>query len=92
MIDLNDNDKAIRSLVEEYKMSMGGSFFNNYSKEPEDLKLEELMIENGINSHLFDTHKLLSIYDDLSEHNKREFFQRVVVAFIKFKFKEDTVE
>jgi hypothetical protein len=93
MIGLNDDDKTIESMVEEYKMSMGGSFFNNFTKEPEkDIELEELIIKKGIDNHLFDTHELLSIYDDLSEYNKREFFQRVVVAFIKFKFQEDAVE
>ncbi|MEL7671132.1 hypothetical protein [Methanobacterium sp.] len=90
---MNDDDKTIESMVEEYKMSMGGSFFNNFTKEPEkDIELEELIIKKGIDNHLFDTHELLSIYDNLSEYNKREFFQRVVVAFIKFKFQEDTVE
>ena len=93
MIGLNDDDKTIESMVEEYKMSMGGLFFNNFTKEPEkDMELEELIIKKGIDDHLFDTHELLSIYDNLSEYNKREFFQRVVVAFIKFKFQEDTVE
>jgi hypothetical protein len=93
MMGLNDDDKTIESMVEEYKMSMGGSFFNNFTKEPEkDIELEELIIKKGIDNHLFDTHELLSIYDNLSEYNKREFFQRVVVAFIKFKFQEDTVE
>ncbi|MCZ3366161.1 MULTISPECIES: hypothetical protein [Methanobacterium] len=90
---MNDDDKTIESMVEEYKMSMGGLFFNNFTKEPEkDMELEELIIKKGIDNHLFDTHELLSIYDNLSEYNKREFFQRVVVAFIKFKFQEDTVE
>lgn len=107
MISLNEDDKAIKStanelansqpsvvsIVEEYKMSMGGSFFNNFSKRPEkDLELEKLMIESGVNNHLFDTQELLSIYDNLSKYNKREFFQKVVVAFIKFKFHEDTME
>ena len=93
MIGLNDDDKTIESMVEEYKMSMGGLFFNNFTKEPEkDMELEELIIKKGIDNHLFDTYELLSIYDNLSEYNKREFFQRVVVAFIKFKFQEDTVE
>ena len=90
---LNDDDKTIESMVEEYKMSMGGSFFNDFTKKPDnDIELEELIIKNGIDNHLFDTHELLSIYDNLSEYNKREFFQKVVVAFIKFKFREDTVE
>ncbi len=93
MIGLNDDDKTIESMVEEYKMSMGGLFFNNFTKEHgKDMELEELIIKKGIDDHLFDTHELLSIYDNLSEYNKREFFQRVVVAFIKFKFQEDTVE
>ncbi len=85
MIGLNEEDKAIKSVIEEYKMSMGGSFFNNTS-ENHSIELERLIIEKGIENHLFDTHALLSIYDDLSEHNKREFFRKVVVAFIGFKF------
>ena len=90
---LNDDDKIIESMVEEYKMSMGGSFFNDFTKKSDkDIELEELIIKKGIDNHLFDTHELLSIYDNLSEYNKREFFQRVVVAFIKFKFQENTVE
>ena len=90
---LNDDDKTIESMVEEYKMSMGGSFFNDFTKKPDkNIELEELIIKKGIDNHLFDTHELLSIYDNLSEYNKREFFQRVVVAFIKFKFQENTVE
>lgn len=90
---LNDDDKTIESIVEEYKMSMGGSFFNDFTKKPdEDTELEELIIKNGIDNHLFDTHELLSIYDNLSEYNKREFFQKVVVEFIKFKFQEGTAE
>ena len=108
MMGLNDDDKTIELMVEEYKMSMGGSFFNKFTKEPEkDLELEGLMfveqsstnrqtefamIKNGIDNHLFDTHELMSIYDNLSDYNKREFFQKIVVAFIKFKFHEDTVE
>ena len=93
MMGLNDDDKTIESMVEEYKMSMGGSFFNDFTKKSdENIEVEELIIKKGIDNHLFDTHELLSIYDNLSEYNKREFFQRVVVAFIKFKFQEDTVE
>ncbi len=87
MIDLNEEEKDIESIVEEYKMSMGGSFFSNMSKN-HDIGLESLIIEKGIENHLFDTHTLLSIYDGLSEHNKREFFHKIVVAFIEFKFQE----
>ena len=91
MMGLNDDDKTIESMVEEYKMSMGGSFFNDFTKKPDkNIELEELIIKKGIDNHLFDTHELLSIYDNLSEYNKREFFQRVVVAFIKFQ--ENTVK
>ena len=125
MMGLNDDEKTIESMVEEYKMSMGGSFFNKFTKEPEkDLELENLMlveqscrkckhfpcpkhevfegstnrqtefamIKKGIDNHLFDTHELMSIYDNLSDYNKREFFHKIVVAFIKFKFNEDTLE
>lgn len=80
MIDL---DKDIHSIVEEYKMSMGGSFFNNMSKEDSNLKLEKAVIENGLENHLFDMQELLSIYDKLSEYSKRAFFQKVVLKLIK---------
>ena len=90
---LNDEDKLIKSMVDDYKMSMGGSFFNDFTKKPEkNMEMEELIIKKGIDDHLFDTHELLSIYDNLSEYNKREFFQKVVVEFIKFKFQEDAAE
>ena len=88
MIGLDKDDKIIESILDEYKMSMGGYFFNNTSEENPNAELEKLMIEEGIENHLFDTHELLSIYDKLSECNKREFFQNVVVSFIKFKFDE----
>ncbi len=52
MIGLNDDDKTIESMVEEYKMSMGGSFFNDFTKKPdENIEVEELIIKNGINNH-----------------------------------------
>ncbi len=88
-----DDEKLIKSMIEEYKLSMGGSFFNDFTKKPErDMEMEELIIKKGIDNHLFDTHELLSIYDNLSEYNKREFFQKVVVAFIKFKFQKGAGE
>jgi len=89
---LNEDDKALKLIVDEYKMSMGGSFFNKTPEKNSNLELERLIMENGMDNHLFDTHKLLSVYDELSESNKREFFRRVVVAFIKFKFNENIGE
>lgn len=88
MIYLDEEDKTIKSIVEEYKMSMGGSFFNNTLNRGHDTELEALAIKNALKNHLFDTYKLLSIYDELSDFNKREFFREVIVAFIKFKFDE----
>ncbi len=79
---MNKDDRAVESIIEEYKMSMGGSFFNKIPDK--DLELEVLKIENGVDKHLFNTYKLLSIYDSLSEYNKREFFQKVTAALIEF--------
>jgi hypothetical protein len=84
-----DKEKKLNSIIDEYKMSMGGCFFNNTSKNEHDTELETLAIENVVENHLFDTYQLLSIYDELSEFNKRELFRNVIVAFIKFKFDEN---
>lgn len=89
MVGLDKEDKTIESIVEEYKMSMGGCFFNNNAKDGYNIELERLMIENGIENHLFDTHELLSIYDKLSRSNKREFFRKVVVSLINFNSDEN---
>jgi len=86
---LNEDDKRLNSIIDEYKMSMGGYFFNKAPKKDHDLELEVLAIENALENHLFDTDQLLSIYDELSDFNKRELFRKVVVAFIKYKFHEE---
>lgn len=83
------NSQSVARIVDEYKMSMGGCFFNNTHNKEHDIELEILAIENALESHLFDTYQLLSIYDELSDLNKREFFRRVIVEFIKFKFHEN---
>lgn len=83
---MDEDDKKLNSIVDEYKMSMGGSFFNKAPGKDHDVELELLAIENALENHLFDTDQLLSIYDELSEFNKREFFRKVVVEFIKYKF------
>jgi len=85
---LDENDKRMNSIIDEYKMSMGGSFFNKAPDKDHDVELEILAIENALEKYLFDTDKLLSIYDELSDFNKRELFRKVVVAFIKNKFNE----
>ena len=81
MVDLDKEDKTMESIIDEYKMSMGGCFFNKTSQMDSNMGLEKLMIESGIENHLFDTYEQLSIYDRLSDGSKREFFQKVVVAF-----------
>jgi hypothetical protein len=86
---LNKDDKKLNSIIDEYKMSMGGYFLNNTPNKGYDDELEKLAVENAVENHLFDTHQLLSIYDELSDFNKREFFRKVIVAFIKFKFDEN---
>lgn len=87
MIILDKENKNMKLILEEYKMSMGGSFFNTNSKNHED-ELEHLLIEKTIKNDLFDTYELLAVYDQLSEENKRDFFKNVIVEFIKFKFNE----
>ena len=86
---MNENDKRVNSIIDEYKMSMGGSFFNKTPEKDHDVELEILAIENALENHLFDTDQLLSIYDELSDFNKREFFRKIVVTFIKYKFNEN---
>ena len=77
---LKDDNEKLNSIIEEYKMSMGGCFFNNINKN-HDIELE--VIKNGIENHLYDKYKLLSIYDNLSDINKREFFINVISTLIK---------
>ena len=83
MIGLDKEDKTMQSIIEEYKMSMGGSFFNNSLKRNLNMEAEHLMIKKGIENHLFNVHELLTVYDKLSEQGKRAFFQRIVLAFIE---------
>ncbi len=86
MFNLDEEDKKLNSVIDEYKMSMGGCFFNKAPGKDHDAELEKLAIENALENHLFDTDQLLSIYDELSDFNKRELFRKVVVGFIKYKF------
>ena len=86
---MNEDDKRLNSIIDEYKMSMGGCFFNKAPEKDHDVELEILAIENALKNHLFDTDQLLLIYDELSDFNKRELFRKVVVAFIKYKFLEE---
>ena len=85
-IKLNKNDDNLKSIVDEYNMSMGGYFFNKKLDKGNDTEFEVLAIENALENHIFDTHQLLSIYDELSDSNKRELFRKVIVELIKFKF------
>jgi hypothetical protein len=80
------DDKDIERIVNEYKMSMGGSFFSKRSDMDTNDRLEQLIIENVIKDHLFDIQELLLTYDKLSEVNKRELFIKVVIAFTKHEF------
>lgn len=86
---MDKKDKEIESIVEEYKMSMGGRFFNKSSEDEHEIELETFSMDNAVENHLFDTYQLLSVYDELSDFNKREFFRKVIVAFIEFKFDEN---
>lgn len=89
---MTNGDRNIESIIEEYKMSMGGYFFNKKLEKGHEDELEKLAIENAVKNHLFDTYQLLSIYDELSDSNKRKFFRKVIVEFIKFKFDENNEE
>jgi hypothetical protein len=86
---LNKDDKNLELIIDEYKMSMGGYFLKKNLDKEHDGELENLAIENAVENHLFDTYQLLSIYDELSDFNKREFFRKVIVEFIKFKFQDN---
>ena len=37
MFELNENDKRMNSIIDEYKMSMGGCFFNKTQKKDYDV-------------------------------------------------------
>ncbi len=86
---MKNDDKQLKCILDEYKLSIGGSFFSNKLQGEHDEELEILAIKNAVENHLFDTHQLLSIYDELSDLNKREFFRKVIVAFIEYKFNEN---
>ncbi len=84
---LDEEDKKLKSIVDEYKLSMGGCFFNDTIPESVVDESETQQIENALKNHLFHPHELLSIYDDLSDFNKRELFRRIIEAF-NFKLNE----
>lgn len=75
----------INSIVDEYKMSMGGSFFSKAQLDEDDNEPEQILIDDLIENHLFDAQKLLLAYDGLGAGKKRELFYRVVISFINQK-------
>ena len=81
LMKLNEDPEKLNSIIEEYKMSMGGCFFNNVNNKNHEFELK--VIENTIENHLLDINKLMSIYDNLSDIYKREFFRKVILELIK---------
>lgn len=79
---LKKEDIDVNSIVDEYKMSMGGCFFSKVQPDKDDKESEQSLIENVIENHLFEVNKLLDAYDELSADKKRELFFKVVVSLI----------
>ncbi len=77
---MKENDKKINSIIDEYKMSMGGCFFNNNFNE--DNKLENNKIDNILKNNIIDINGLLTLYDEQDDYDKRDLFKRVSLAFI----------
>lgn len=78
-------DEDINSIVEEYKMSMGGSFFSKTEPDKDDNESEQLLVDYAIENYLFDIGKLLLVYEKLSEDKKRELFYKAVLSLINKK-------
>lgn len=78
-------DEDINSIVEEYKMSMGGSFFSKAEPDKEDNESEQLLVDYAIENYLFDIGKLLMVYEKLPEDKKRELFYKAVLSLINKK-------
>ena len=85
---MNKDDKKLNSIIDEYKMSMGGSFFSKVQLDEDDKESEQILIDDLIENHLFDAQKLLLAYDELGAGKKRELFYRVVISFINQKIKQ----
>jgi len=79
---LKKEDIDVNSIVDEYKMSMGGCFFSKVQPNEDDKEPEQFLIENVIENHLFEANKLLDVYDGLSADKKRELFLKVVISLI----------
>lgn len=75
----------VNSIVDEYKMSMGGSFFSKARLDEDDNESEQILIDDLIENHLFDAQKLLLAYDELGAGEKRELFYKVIISFINQK-------
>lgn len=82
---MKKEDIDVNSIVAEYKMSMGGSFFSKVHSDEDNSESEQILIDNLIENHLFDAQKLLIAYDELDADKRRELFYRVVISFINQK-------
>lgn len=79
---MKKEDIDINSIVDEYKMSMGGSFFSKAHSNDDNKESEQILIDNLIENHLFDAQKLLTAYDELDAVKRRELFYKVIISFI----------
>jgi hypothetical protein len=79
---MKKDDLDINSIVNEYKMSMGGSFFSKAHPAEDNKQSEHLIVEDVLKNHLFDIQKLLNVYDELSYDKKRELFYRAILSLI----------
>ena len=86
-MQLEKDHEKLNSILEEYKMSMGGCFFQNSNDNNQGSELE--IINNAVKNHLFDIYELLSIYDSLSDFYKRELFINVFSKLIKLQNEEN---
>jgi len=80
---LKKNGIDVDSILDEYKMSMGGCFFSRSDINKSDEQNEQILIDDAVGKHLFDVEKLLIIYDQLSVPKKRELFHSVIIYLIK---------
>jgi len=82
---LKKDDIDLNSIVEEYKLSMGGSFFSKVQSDEDGNESEQILIDHAVENYLFDVGKLLLVYEKLSEEGKRELFYKVIISFINRK-------
>ncbi len=79
---LKKKDIEVDSIVDEYKMSMGGCFFSKIDYNDNNYDLEHELINDVIENHIYNLEKLLHAYDELSSDKKRELFYKALHSLI----------